>query len=437
MSHIFYRAPKSRYPVIARGEGIYLWDADGRRYLDGSSGALVANLGHGRREIADSMAQQAAAIGFAHTQRFTTAAQEALGARLAALLPDDLEHTYPVSGGSEAVETAVKLARYYFIERGEPERYRIIAQWPSYHGNTLGALAASGHLSRREPYDPLLSPAFIHVPQPQEDCPGPGAEGLCPCAEQLQAAIARAGPATVAAVLWEPVSGSAASGFVPHPGFLAQVRRLCDQAGILLIADEVMTGLGRTGLTLGIEHHSVRPDIVTLAKGLSGGYAPLGAVVTTDRVYETIRNGSGRFVHGFTFGGHPVACAAGAKALEILVREQLIDRSARMGAILADGLRQLAQQHPVIRAVRGRGLMQGLVLATDHRSPGGRASHLAQLAMERGLIIYPGSGGAASAFGDHALIGPPLIIDEPEIAQLLSMLGDSLKQLAALSPPDE
>jgi len=437
MSDIFYRAPGSRYPVIARGEGVYLWDTEGRRYLDGSSGALVANLGHGRREIADSMARQAAAVGFAHTQRFTSEAQEALGNQLAALLPYGLAHTYPVSGGSEAVETAIKLARYYFLERGEPERYRVIAQWPSYHGNTLGALAASGHLGRRQPYDPLLSPAFLHVPQPQTHCPGPGPDGFCPCAEQLRSTIARAGSSTVAAVIWEPVSGSAASGFVPHPGFLAQVRRLCDQAGILLIADEVMTGLGRTGLTLGSEHHEVRPDIVTLAKGLSGGYAPLGAVVATDHVYETIRNGSGRFVHGFTFGGHPVACAAGAKALEILVHEQLVERSARMGALLAEGLARLAQQHSVIREVRGRGLMQGLVLATDPRSAGRRASRLAQLAMDRGLLIYPGSGGAASTFGDHALIGPPFIIDEAELGHLLSLLDDSLRQLASEFPPHE
>lgn len=432
MSHVFYRAPGSHYPVIARGEGIYLWDTDGRQYLDGSSGALVANLGHGRREIADSMAQQARAVGFAHTQRFTSAAQEDLASRLADLLPYGLQHTYPVSGGSEAVETAIKLARHYFLERGEPERYRVITQWPSYHGNTLGALAASGHLSRRHPYDPLLSTAFVHVPQPAAHCEGPRAtSGFCPCAERVQAAIERAGPSTVAALLWEPISGSAASGFVPHRGFLAQLRALCDQAGILLISDEVMAGVGRTGRMIGIEHHEVRPDIVTLAKGLSGGYAPLGAVVTTDDVYAAVASGSGHFVHGFTFGGHPVACAAGATALDIVEKERLVERSARMGVPLAEGLLALAKEHAVIREVRGRGLMQGLVLTTDRRSPGGRAKRLAQLAMNNGLLIYAGSGGSTSRFGDHALIGPPLIIDEAEVAHLLSLLDDSLRQLAA------
>ncbi|MDA8200331.1 MAG: aspartate aminotransferase family protein [Thermaerobacter sp.] len=430
MSDVFYRSPSAHYPLIAGGAGIYLWDAEGRRYLDGSSGALVANLGHGRREIVDAMAQQAGSVAFAHTQRFTSAAQEALGHHVARLLPGDLSHTYPVSGGSEATETAIKLARQYFLEGGQSERYRVVTQWPSYHGNTLGALAASGHLARRRPYDPLLSAAaFVHAPQPRSDCRGRAAGGWCPCVAEVGATIERAGPETVAAILWEPISGSAASGFVPHPGFFTQLRKLCDRWGILLIVDEVMAGLGRTGRMLGVEHHAVDPDIVTLAKGLSGGYAPLGAVVATDRVYNAIAQGSGRFVHGFTFGGHPVACAAGAKALEILEAEDLVRRSALMGVQLARGLHALRARHPVVREVRGRGLMQGLVLETDRRVPGGRASQLGQRAFDRGLLIYPGSGEGASPYGDHVLIGPPLVITAEEVATLLMMLDDSLAAL--------
>lgn len=430
MSDVFYRSPPAHYPLIARGAGIYLWDAEGRRYLDGSSGALVANLGHGRREIVDAMAEQAGSVAFAHTQRFTSAAQEALAHHVARLLPAGLRHTYPVSGGSEATETAIKLARQFFLECGQPERYRIVTQWPSYHGNTLGALAASGHIARRRPYDPLLNAAaFVHAPQPQTDCRGSAAGGWCPCVDEVRAAIERAGPETVAAILWEPISGSAASGFVPHPGFVTQLRKLCDHWGFLLIVDEVMTGLGRTGRMLGVQHHDVEPDIVTLAKGLSGGYAALGAVVATDRVYNAIAQGSGRFVHGFTFGGHPVSCAAGAKALEILEAEDLVRRSALMGGHLAAGLQALAARHPLVREVRGRGLMQGLVLEADRRVPGARASRLGQRAFDRGLLLYPGSGDGVSLYGDHLLIGPPLVISEEEVATLLMMLDDSLAAL--------
>jgi adenosylmethionine-8-amino-7-oxononanoate aminotransferase len=429
MSDVFYRAPRVQYPSAVRGEGIYLWDAAGRRYLDGASGALVANLGHGRADMAEALARQASQVAFAHTLRFTTAAQEELAHRVAGCLPYGLRHTYPVSGGSEAVETAVKLARQYYLEIGEPRRYRIVAQWPSYHGNTLGALSASGHLSRRDPYDPLLSPAFVHAPQPSPACAGPGSDGLCPCAAAVRTTLEQVDPDTVAAILWEPISGSAASAFVPHAGFLPQVARLCRQYGILLIADEVMTGFGRTGQWLGVQHHEVAPDIITAAKGLSGGYAPLGAVVANDRVYNAIAQGSGRFAHGFTFGGHPVACAAGAKALAILTAEHLVDNAARMGTVLAEGLASLRHRHAVIREVRGRGLMQGVVLETDNTVAGGRSGRLGQLAFDRGLIIYPGSGTGASRFGDHVLVGPPLVIDEAQVNELLERLDDSLEAL--------
>jgi adenosylmethionine-8-amino-7-oxononanoate aminotransferase len=427
MTHVFYRAPAARYPVVDRGEGIYLWDTEGRQYLDGASGALVANLGHGRAEIAEAMARQASRVAFAHTLRFTSAAQEELARRVAELLPYGLSHTYPVSGGSEAVETAVKMARQYFLEIGQPQRFRIVAQSPSYHGNTLGALAASGHLGRRDPYRPLLHPAFVHVPQPQATCRP--ASGPCPCLAAIDAALQRVGPETVAAVIWEPISGSSDSAFVPHPGFLRGLLDLCRTYGILFIADEVMTGFGRTGRWLGVEHEAAEPDLITCAKGLSGGYAPLGAVVATDRVYRAIAEGSGRFAHGFTYGGHPVACAAGAKALEILERERLVERAATMGERLAAGLAQLQQRHPVIKTVRGRGLMQGLVLETDRATPGGLAARLGQLAFDRGLIIYPGSGGSTSRHGDHVLIGPPLIIDESGLQDLLTRLDESLTAL--------
>lgn len=429
MTDVFYRAPASSYPEVSHGEGIYLWDVRGRRYLDGASGALVANLGHGRREIAEAMGSQAAKVAFAHTMRFTSAAQEELAARVARLLPYGLRYTYPVSGGSEATETAIKLVRQYFLEIGQPQRFRILARWASYHGNSLGALSASGHLTRRRPYDPLLSPAFSHFPPPDPGCPGPDADGECACMQALRATIEQVGPEAVAAIIMEPVGGSANSGLVPHPGYMQAVARIARSYGILLIADEVMTGFGRTGAILGMSHFDAAPDLITCAKGLSGGYAPLGAVIAGERVYTAIRNGSGRFAHGFTYGGHPVACAAGAKALEILEREGLVDNARQMGDVLRAGLEQLAARHRVVRAVRGLGLMQGLVLEQDPK-PGARAARLADLAFENGLIVYAGSGGPEGTSGDHVLIAPPLIIDRQGIAELLDLLDQVLTRVA-------
>lgn len=429
MTHVFYRQPKKRYPTIDRGEGIYLWDTEGKRYLDGSSGALVANLGHGRQEIAQAMADQASRVAFAHTMRFTSHAQEELARRVADLLPFGLSRTYPVSGGSEATETAVKLARQFHLERKENSRFRVLTKGASYHGNTLGALSASGHLSRRRPYEPLLSPAFSRFPPPWPGCPGPDETGKCPCTEALRNKIESLGPDTVSAILLEPVGGSADSGAVPHAGYMQEVASIAHSYGILFIADEVMTGFGRTGDALGMVHYGVGPDLITAAKGLSGGYAPLGAVITTEEIHSVIREGSGRFLHGLTYGGHPVAMAAGAKALEILVRENLITNAKAMGHLLRSGLDALKERHPVIAQVRGLGLMQGLVLATDLNTPGGRSARLGEIAFQKGLIVYPGSGGAESDFGDHLLVAPPLTIRPEEIALLLGLLDEALAEL--------
>lgn len=429
MTDVFYRSPARKYPTIARGEGVYLWDTEGRRYLDGASGALVANLGHGQSEIVAAMAQQAERVAFAHTMRFTSEAQEELAHRIASLLPFGLRHTYPVSGGSEATETAIKLARQYFLETGEPQRFRVLSRWASYHGNSLGALSASGQIARRRPYEPLLSPAFRHFPPPADACEGAGRNGECDCTRALRAEIERAGPESVAAILMEPVGGSANSGLVPHPGYMQAVRSIATDCGALLIADEVMTGFGRTGKVLGMEHFDIAPDLITAAKGLSGGYAPLGAVVATDRVYDAIRSGSGRFAHGFTYGGHPVACAAGAKALEILERDHLVANAASMGARLRSGLEEIGRRHAWVQRVRGLGLMQGLVLQSD-QLPGARAARLSDIAFAQGLVVYAGAGGPAGTRGDHVLVAPPLTVASAEIGEILQHLDAALTQLS-------
>lgn len=420
MSHVFYRDMNVTYPKISHGKGIYLWSTDGKRYIDAASGALVANLGHGREDLARTLYEQAQRVTFAHTLRFTTAAQEEFATRVNDVLGAPGWYTYPVSGGSEATETAVKLARQIHLERGAPERYRVLSRRASYHGNTLGALAASGLAERQRPYSPLLSQAFVRVDPPQAACPGISERGTCACLTPFEQAIQQFGAETVAAIIVEPVGGASRSGFVPHTGYLPGLRRLCDQHGIILILDEVMTGFGRTGRMMGYEHDRVTPDLITAAKGLSGGYAPLGAVIASQRMYDIIRNGTGRFAHGLTYSGNPLSTAVGAKVLEILTQENVVANAATQGARLVAGLETLSTQYSWVRAIRGHGLMRGMLL--EPRA--GLAQQLVSRAWDAGIILYLGHGEAEGGDGEHFLIAPPLIIAPDEIDDLLARLHD-------------
>lgn len=434
MSSVFYRAPSHSYPTISHGHGVWLWDTEGKQYLDGSSGALVANVGHGRQDIADVMADQARRIAFAHTMRFTSEPQEALAALLEQKLGEGGYHTYFVSGGSEATETAIKMARQYHVERRQPERRKIIGRWASYHGNTLGALAVSGHIGRRRPYDPLLPPGFGHIDVPRtenRECSQDLARGeLCSCLKAVNAVFQQEGPDTIAAVFIEMVGGSALSGFVPHLGYLPGLQSLCRDYGILLVVDEVMTGCGRTGQWFAFHHEQLAPDLVTMAKGLAAGYAPLGAVAARSQIWETFRHGSGTFAHGFTYGGNPLSTAVGHRVLEIIDQEHLVMRAKHQGTALHSRLERIQQRFEFIQTVRGRGLMQGLVLTPSSQlPPGGRAALLGQIAFDKGLIIYPGSGSQDGPVGDHVLIAPPFIIDDEELAVLEKRLIISLEKL--------
>ncbi|PSR33382.1 MAG: aspartate aminotransferase family protein [Sulfobacillus benefaciens] len=438
MSSVFYRTPSRSYPTISHGHGVWLWDTSGKQYLDGSSGALVANIGHGRQDIAEVLADQSRRIAFAHTMRFTSEPQEALAALLRKKLGTGDYRTYFVSGGSEATETAIKMARQYHLEQGQPERRKIVGRWASYHGNTLGALAVSGHIARRRPYDPLLPPGFGHIDVPREDnpvCEQALTNGqLCPCLNAVDAVFQQEGPHTIAAVFMEVVGGSALSGFVPHRGYLPGLQRLCRDYGILLVVDEVMTGCGRTGQWFAFHHEQLSPDLVTMAKGLAAGYAPLGAVAARNHIWEAFRRGSGAFAHGFTYGGNPLSAAVGHRVLEIIEQAQLVERAKHQGSALHSLLNRLQQRFEFIQTVRGRGLMQGLVLApTSELPPGGRAALLGQIAFEQGLIIYPGSGGQDSPVGDHILIAPPFIIDDEELEVLEKRLIVSLERLSSMT----
>jgi adenosylmethionine-8-amino-7-oxononanoate aminotransferase len=433
-SHVFYRNPSKTYPTAVRAEGVWIWDSEGKRYLDGSGGACVVTIGHGVREVQDAAARQMEAISFAHGSQFTTGACEELAGRVAALSSDtELDRVYFVSGGSEAVETAVKMARQYWREVGEPDRAKVLSRWTSYHGNTAGALALGGHTGRRSPYQPLI----LHTPHVEPcycyRCPYGKKQDSCAleCAEALDRTIRYEGPESVAAFIAEPVVGATAGALVPPEGYWKRVREICDRYGILLIADEVMTGAGRTGKSLALEHWGVSADLVVLAKGLSSGYAPIGAVLARRRIHEAIRSGSGAFTHGHTYGQQPVSMAIGAAVLRYLEEHRLVERSAEKGVLLLSALRELSEL-PMVGDVRGLGLFAGVELVSDKttREPFDSKLKMAYKvgaeAFRRGLITYPGDGGADGIRGDHLLLCPPLTIDDVEIEFLVRTLAEAL-----------
>lgn len=435
-SHVFYRDLRRLYPIVERGEGVYLYDNEGRRYLDGSGGSLVVSIGHGVREIAEAASAQMAKVSFAHTSQFTSAPQEELAAGLAKLAPGDLNRVIFASGGSEATEAAIKLARQYHLERGEAKKYKIIGRWRGFHGATLGALSAGGQTIRRGPFTPLLLD-FPHIPPAYcYRCPFGKAYPGCglDCAWELERAVRQERAETVSAFIAEPVVGAAAGALVPPPEYFGIIREICDRYDLLFIDDEVMTGMGRTGLPFAIEHWGVTPDIIVTGKGIASGYAPLGATIISERIYQVIAEGSGAFVHGHTYMGHPLSCAIGLAVLRYLENHRLFERTAQIGESLMAELQAL-KAHPLVGDVRGKGLMVGLELVADKepKTPFPRslrvAESVASKAFKKGLITYPGSGGVDGEVGDHLLLGPPFIIAEPEIKEITRILGEALDEV--------
>ncbi|WP_407570604.1 aspartate aminotransferase family protein [Deinococcus altitudinis] len=424
MSSVFYRSSLPS-PVAVRAEGPYLWDAAGKRYLDGSSGALVANIGQGRAEVAEAMAQAARTLAFVHGSQFSSPVLEEYSARLMMFLDLPGYRFWAVSGGSEATESAIKLARQYHHERGEGGRYRVITRRPSYHGASLGSLAASGMGARRELYTPLMN----EDAWPKLGRPDPHADGATD-AEALRALIESLGPETVAAFMAEPVVGASDAALAPAAGYYERVQELCREYGVLFIADEVMSGMGRCGTPLAVRQWGVTPDIVVLGKGLAAGYAPLAGIAASAEVYRTVMEGSGAFKHGFTYAGHPVSVAAGAAVLGVLEREGLVDRSREVGTRLLEGLSELKTRHPQILEVRGRGLMLGVVLGDPEKGMSfqtpGLATRIGKKAFGLGLIVYPGSGADDGVRGDHLLLGPPLSLTDLQADEFLGLLDASL-----------
>ena len=435
-SRVLHRSLRETPPKAVDGAGIWLTAEDGRRILDASGGAAVSCLGHQHPRVLDAIARQAAKLAYAHTAFFSSEPAEALADHLVGHEPGGLAYVYFVSGGSEAIEASIKLARQYFVERGEPQRGNLIARRQSYHGNTLGALAAGGNAWRRAPYAPLLSPAFSHVTpafayhERRED--EQDADFVTRLAAELEAEFQRLGPDTVAAFIAEPVVGATA-GCVPAPeNYFRRVREICDRHGALLILDEVMCGMGRTGTTHAWEQEGVAPDIQAIAKGLGGGYQPIGAMLARAAIVDTIREGSGAFQHGHTYLGHPLACAAALEVQRIIGDENLLDHVKQRGRELEQRLIERFGNHRHVGDVRGRGLFQAIELVEDRatRTPFDPAFKLHQkikaAAFDNGLACYPAGGTVDGRRGDHVLLAPPYIATSDDIDLIVEKLGTAV-----------
>ena len=441
-SHVFPRHSLNTPPVAVAGDGCYLIDSTGKRYLDGSCGAAVSCLGHSDQTVIDAVKGQMDKLAFAHTGFFSSEPAEALADVLIGSAPEGIERVYYVSGGSEAVEAAIKLARQYFIEIGQPSRHRLIARKQSYHGNTLGALGAGGNMWRREPFAPLLtegshiSPCYAY--REQQDDETPEEYGLR-AANELEAEIQRLGSENVMAFIAEPVVGATLGAVAPAPGYFKRIREICDEHGILLILDEVMCGMGRTGSLFACEQEGVSPDIIAIAKGLGAGYQPIGAMLCSGQVYAAVEKGSGFFQHGHTYLGHPAACAAGLAVLTAFKERRLIERVPVMGEKLMSALNERFGQHPHVGDIRGRGLFQGVELVADRetKEPFDPAlkinAKVKKAAFEAGLMCYPMGGTIDGQRGDHILLAPPFIIEDEQIEELVDKLATSIDAVISTS----
>jgi adenosylmethionine-8-amino-7-oxononanoate aminotransferase len=413
------------------GQGVYLTDADGKQYLDASGGAAVSCLGHGHPDVLAAMHSQIDKLAYAHTSFFTTEVAEELASKLVENAPNGMSHVYFVSGGSEAMEACLKMARQYFVEIGQPQRTHFIARKQSYHGNTLGALAIGGNAWRREPFAPILMPAthvsacYPYREQTANETPEQYGQRL---ANELEAAILQQGADSVIAFVLETVGGATAGVLTPVHGYLKAVRAVCDRHGVLLILDEVMCGMGRTGTLHACEQEGVAPDLLAIAKGLGGGYQPIGAVLAHQKIVDAMRSGSGFFQHGHTYLGHATACAAALAVQQVMERDKLLDRVKTSGAFLQQLMCSTWAEHPHVGDIRGRGLFWGVELVVDRLSkkpfdPSVQLhARIKKEAMQRGLMVYPMGGTVDGRYGDHVLLAPPFIISQTELTMVVERL---------------
>jgi adenosylmethionine-8-amino-7-oxononanoate aminotransferase len=440
MTHVLHRTIAHDYPTAVSGEGITIRDANGKDYIDASAGAAVSCVGHGHPDVRAAMHAQLDTLEYAHTSFFTSQAAEELADDLVAHAPKGLGHVFYVSGGSEAIEASLKIARQYFMEKGEPQRRYLIARRQSYHGITLGALAIGGREWQRRQFAPLLvethhvSPVYEYRERRAGETPEAYGERL---AQELEDKIAELGGENVMAFVAEPVVGATLGAVPAVPGYFRRVRDICDRHGILLILDEVMCGMGRTGALYACEQEGITPDLITIAKGLGGGYMPIGALMVHDKVFGAIANGSGAFQHSHTYMGHPLACAAALAVQRVIRRDDLLANVRRQGAHLSRRLQERFGNHPFVGDVRGRGLFQGIELVADRstKEPFDPAlkihARIKREAMERGLLVYPMGGTADGMRGDHVLLAPPFIVDASAVDMIVERLGDAIDAATA------
>ena len=435
MTRIFQRQIAAKMPKAVKGEGIYLIDSEGKRYLDASGGAAVSCLGHSDPDVIQAIKAQVDQLPFAHTAFFTSGPAEDLAGHLIGKAPAGIGMVYFVSGGSEAMEAALKMARQYFLEIDQPRRTRFIARRQSYHGNTLGALAVGGNVWRRQPYETMLmkvshiAPCYAYRHKQSDETEKEYGQRV---ADELDAEIQRLGPDTVAAFVAETVVGATAGVVPPVDGYFKRIREICDRHGVLLILDEVMSGMGRTGTLFACEQDGIAPDIVCVAKGLGAGYQPIGAALVSQPIFDAFRNGSGAFQHGHTYMGHPTACAAALAVQRKIEKLDLLANVRTQGKALADRLVERLGNHPNVGDIRGRGLFRGIELVADRASkkpldPALKLhARIKAKAMDRGLICYPAGGTADGNSGDHVLLAPPFIIDEKVVGEIVERLGDAI-----------
>jgi adenosylmethionine-8-amino-7-oxononanoate aminotransferase len=436
MSHLFYQS-RGRRPMLDQARGVYMWDTDGKRYLDGASGAMVCNIGHGNAHVLEAMRGQMERATFGYRLQFETEASERLAAKTVEKMPPGLDRVFFVSGGSEAVESAIKLARQYALATGQDSRWKVISRSPSYHGCTLGALALTGYAPLTRPFAPMLR-EMPKVPAPRAYLDGLDPEAPATghhYADMLAETIEREGPETVLAFVVEPVGGASTGALVPPAGYMARLREICDRYGILLIADEVMTGAGRTGAFLGCDHWGVTPDIAVLSKGFAAGYAPLGAMIAPESIVAPVLDRGG-FAHGFTYAGNPLACAAGLAVLEEIDTHGLVSRAATMGARLKDRLAGLMARHEIIGDVRGKGLLLAFEFMADCETRAPLPAKLraferfVDIAFEQGLITYSRRT-RDGLEGDHIMICPPFIVSDTHLDEIEAALDRALHQFGA------
>ncbi|HEX9464958.1 MAG TPA: aspartate aminotransferase family protein [Alphaproteobacteria bacterium] len=435
MSHVFPRDTRVQPPVAVGGAGIHLIDRQGRRYLDASGGAAVSSLGHGHPRIVEALRRQAETLAFVHSGFFTSEAAEELADVLIAHAPPGMDRVYLLSGGSEAVETALKMARQYFIETGDVARRTFISRRQSYHGNTLGALAAGGNEWRREPYRPLLmdvpqiSPCFSYRFKNDDETDEAYGHRV---ADELERCILKHGPNAIAGFIAETVVGATSGAVTPVPGYFRRIREICDRYGVLLILDEVMCGMGRTGTLHACLAEGVVPDLLVMAKGLGAGYQPVGAVLVQKKIYDAFAGGSGFFQHGHTFSAHPMACAAALAVQKCLLEDGVLGRVAPLGDALQAALEQRFGNHHHVGNIRGRGLLQAIELVENRASkapfdPSHRLSaRIKQQAFQRGLMVYPMGGTIDGRAGDHVLLAPPFIASETDMNEIADRLGEAV-----------